>query len=202
MKASCKNGFLTAEALKEACERIDVNLNNEQLEYIVTKLFEYSDSINKLSIDRLFEVFSSKPKPLPKEEDFDSRSNLQSEPNVFTASPIIRGSELSNKSDDDEDEDDDEEEGIGEGEEVSGQHLEEADEVDEDEEEEQKIGQYLDASKEGEKKHLRISERREEEEEDSNFHAEEYSENEFNDEERSPQAARDLRLKQAAKDVR
>ena len=193
MKALCKSGFLTGEALKEACERIEINLTNEQLEYIITKLFEYSDSINKLSIDRLFEVFSSKPKPLPKEDDFDSRSNLQSEPNAFTASPIVRVTESRQS---DKSEEDEEEEG-------SDRQPEEADEEDEDEEEEQKIGHTLDVSKEEGKTNLRISERREEEEEDSNLHGEEYSENEFNDEERSPQAARDLRLKLAmANDVR
>jgi len=63
LKALCRNAFLNERILREACNLIDVTLTNEQVEYIVLKLFERSDNVQKLSIDHLFEIFSTKPQP-------------------------------------------------------------------------------------------------------------------------------------------
>jgi len=63
LKALCRNAFLNEKILREACNLIDIALTNEQVEYIVLKLFEKSDNVHKLSIDNLFETFSTKPQP-------------------------------------------------------------------------------------------------------------------------------------------
>ena len=63
LKALCRNGILNDKILKEACNLIDITLTDEQIEYIIMKLFERSDNVHKLSIDHLFEIFSTKPQP-------------------------------------------------------------------------------------------------------------------------------------------
>ena len=91
LKALCKNGFLTGSDLREACNLIDVTLTDEQVEYIITKLFEHSDNIHKLSIDRLFEIFSSKPKEIAADLESprtnENRTPVQNEVNYSQAQP-------------------------------------------------------------------------------------------------------------------
>ena len=65
LKVLCKSGFVNRKALQEACKLVDLYLTEEQIEFIMTKLFEEENDLQRLPIDRLFTVFNQKPKEVP-----------------------------------------------------------------------------------------------------------------------------------------
>jgi len=65
LKVLCKSGFLNRRALQEACKLVDIYLTEEQIEFIMTRLFEEENDLQKLSIDKLFMTFNQKPKEVP-----------------------------------------------------------------------------------------------------------------------------------------
>jgi len=69
LKVMCKSGFVTAKDIKDACDLIDVKITDEQVEYIIMKLFERSNDILKLSLEELFDIFSEKNRDLPDREE-------------------------------------------------------------------------------------------------------------------------------------
>ncbi len=65
----CKSGFVTAKDIKDACDLIDVKITDEQVEYMVMKLFERSNDTQRLSLEELFDIFSEKNRDLPDREE-------------------------------------------------------------------------------------------------------------------------------------
>lgn len=80
LKVLCKTGSLTAKDLRQACNLIDVPITDEQIEYIIQKIFEHTNNIHQLPIDKLFEIFSYEGRSLAfadSTKNLDSRSHLQ-----------------------------------------------------------------------------------------------------------------------------
>ena len=84
LKVLCKTGFLTAKDLRQACNLIDVPITDHQIEYIIQKIFEHTDNIHKLPIDKIFEVFSESARDQLFQENPGSNSNVQEEKSPLT----------------------------------------------------------------------------------------------------------------------
>mmetsp|Transcript_3740 Transcript_3740/g.3172 ORF Transcript_3740/g.3172 Transcript_3740/m.3172 type:complete len:174 (-) Transcript_3740:277-798(-) len=69
LQAICKSEYITRKNLHEGFKYINVEPNEEQVNYMLTRLFEISDDIEKLPLDKITEIFSTRLKA--NNEDFE-----------------------------------------------------------------------------------------------------------------------------------
>lgn len=54
-----KGGYLHADKIREAFQQLDIDLTNDQFEYLIMNIYEYTGNLKKLDYQKIFEIFQT-----------------------------------------------------------------------------------------------------------------------------------------------
>lgn len=59
MIPEAKGGYLSADKIREAFRALDIELTNDQFEYLIMNIYEYTGNLKKLDYGKIFEIFQT-----------------------------------------------------------------------------------------------------------------------------------------------